>query len=334
MSVAKKEPLKSTLTIDKQILALFPTFNFDMEKNAKRKASIKKRLRVLKIVADQTVKKQFENINQYYLTKKVHPAIGGGTANGILKDLVGIGILRVQKARSKKKQTKFLTKLTAKGVIACMTLTDLQSPSKVKLLLEGTTAENQPLNTLANLLSIYNEGYVRFGNNSGEKISDIITVLHELTIKGRLLDFAHMSEDAIENELRNEERRSFVEKLNASQTAILSLLIQHSDDNFVRILKLFNEIFPKEKRTKENIERIVRVVENLFVTLTSPEVLVFIETFNSFHPEEEREAAWKELGENLFKRFLEENEGFQNIEAFEPFLQKTLKSSETIPRSG
>lgn len=274
MSAAKKEPLKTGLTVDKQILALYTTFNFDMEKNSKKKASIKKRLRVLKIIADQTAKKQFENINQYYLTKKVHPAIGGGTANGILKDFVQSGILKTQVTKSKKKQTKFLNELTAKGVIACTALTDFQSPSRIKLLLDGTTLENQPFDKLASLLNIYNEGYVRCDNNNGSNISPVVIVLHELTANGRRLDFEHMTDDAILKELQSFQENAFAASIKTDIFQSFGSLYSKSmpDEAREKLLKFMGE----NKDKPESITLSLSLTKVLIEAITSPEIFAFL----------------------------------------------------------
>jgi hypothetical protein len=76
-----------------------------------------------------------------------------------------------------------------------MALTDFQSSTKVRTLIERSIDKHKASNKLATLLNIYNEGYENFVYN--DKFSSVVDFLHRLTESLSCLNFDNASEDDI-----------------------------------------------------------------------------------------------------------------------------------------
>ncbi|MEM2968652.1 MAG: hypothetical protein QXJ76_05010 [Candidatus Bathyarchaeia archaeon] len=193
------------LSVDEEILCLFPSLDFNRTNvHANSKERMKTLLAVLARVAEKGC------VTKYDLTKGSgdrFPRIGGQTAHDVLQELEELGLLKSVRTTNEKGTLKIEKVLTAKGVIACLTMPEFQKTGKLRKILDNPSFKG---NKLAVLLKIYNEGYVRRRIDADRnEFSAFVTLIKELGSRGFNLELK--TEETIMNDLQETEETGFNE---------------------------------------------------------------------------------------------------------------------------
>jgi hypothetical protein len=148
-----KQPPKQKpfLTVDKTILCLFPSLDFNrVNVHANSKKKMNTMLKILDTVA------KHGSITSYDLTQRtkkendkvVFPRMGGDTADKALQELEELELLKSYETTSSRRTPKFPKVLTAKGVIACLSLPEFQKTKELEKILQRPTLKDSELVTL------------------------------------------------------------------------------------------------------------------------------------------------------------------------------------------
>lgn len=290
--------LKKTATdnVDKEILSLFPSLDFNRTNvHIQKKKRMKTYLVVLKKAAE------IGYVTKYILTKwNASPRIGGQAAQDTLEELEGLGLVKAKQATSKKGTTRIDRILTPKGIIACMVIPEFQKAEQLKQILERQYYKGSKL---ASILKVFNEGFVRRIGIDESQISRAVTIVKELTVHGFNLELK--SEDSIAQDLRAIEEKGFIESLKITPFEAAGALLQSLEDEDSRFLlgRLVNKYSTKEPPDFEALEKISRVLNGIFLFMSSPEGIAWIKSNKSetFTPEELIEAVDQRLLESKVK---------------------------------
>lgn len=250
-------------TIDKKILSLFPSLDYNRANvPSNSKGKIKSFLKVLEAASKGYVTK-------YSLEKD---GFSSQSAMDALKALESLGLLKTKEATNEKGTIKKERTLTAKGVIACMALPIFQSKERLKTLLESNDFKD---NKLASALRLYNQGYT-IGAIDEQKSSAVILV-KELAKQGFNLEIK--SENSIMENLQAIEETTRVELMKATPSEFAyALLSSWNDAESRQDAKTLMEMFGEVKHSNEEIEQIAMNVEFWLLIVSSPEFLTWLKS--------------------------------------------------------
>ncbi len=319
-ATSQKIPIEKTPQVDKEILSLFPSLDYETETSLKSKSQKEKRLNILRKTAEKISTSQDKKfITQYDLTNaKASPRFGSGAANQALKLLDAKGLLTANHIKNEKGTDKILRTLTAKGIIACLALSEFQSVEKVRILLSNTSKTKLSL-----LIKIYNEGYARgkTKNTTTPALSPLVSMVKQFHDKGRGLDLERTTEDAMADELQRLEENTFVESqkvdLFESAGTVLSLsLLDHKtegSEQFQTFLKTLKGKYTPQEQAQV-LEQGMRLTRSVIFALTSPEIIAFIMTKTSKNTEEKVQAIIDDVRGKLHECALPSKNDLENFD--------------------
>lgn len=291
-------------SVDREILSLFPSLNFNrlnVNKNAKKR--MKRYLKVLKKTAENG------SITKYTLTKwNASPRLGGQSAQEALVELEELDLLKSERTTSKKGTLRINRSLTPKGIIACMALPEFQQIDQLNKILEKSYYKDSKL---ASTLRLYNNKFVRRTNLTEYPISPATVIVKEVVIRG--FNFELKSENSIAQELRNIEEAGFIESLKLNPFLIYSsFILSLENEKFRHYLKyLINEV-PKRKLDFKTVHQIERTIQAMILFFTSPEVLASVSLIekSKLNPEKLIEIVDRQIIESKIK-FKDDVERFE-----------------------
>lgn len=206
-----KEKSNTSHSVDREILRLFPSLDFNRANvHANSKERMKTLLAVLARVAEEGC------VTKYDLTKgsssNGFPRMGGQTAQDVLQELEELGLLKALRTTNEKGTLKIEKVLTAKGVMACLAMPKFQKAGKLGKILDNPNLKGDKL---AVLLKIYNEGYVRRRIDTDRtEFSALVTLIREFGSRGFNLELK--TEETIMNDLQETEENGFNELMKLS----------------------------------------------------------------------------------------------------------------------
>ena len=261
-----RECLKSNVEgADRQVLGLFPSINFySSEVDKQRKKGMKTCLRVLCIAADEGC------VNRYMLSMKYK--IGGDSISRALKSLKRLKLLRAMPPTPTEKGGKRIDYvLTAKGVIACMSIPRFQQVQKLYSILLRFE-DNMVARTLIllNWLSIPGDG---------TQTSVAMRHIRELTDQG--VNLEQKSEDSIYRDLLTIDENRIAQRLDPIAEGIKELSSYLTPESSRIFYEQFLSLITLAKEDPEVFEITMGLVKEFFLFLLGPEFQAWFRTKSS-----------------------------------------------------
>lgn len=272
-----RHPKEFISKIDKEILSLFPSLDFNRQDiDVQKSKGMITRLRILDNATEKSVTK-------YSLTQwKAEPRFGGQPAQDALIALSKLGLIKAEKTISPKRTIRNDYFLTPKGIVACLCFSNIQQKITLSDLLKQTKFKG---NKLVFVLTLFNETFVRV-EKAPEGLSPVILLLERMAKKG--FDFERKNEEEIADDLRKTEQEIFFESLRIDAFGSYELLLSGLSQFDKKTKKVFMSTFQNSIKQLSNsklnpeqkeqaMELTKRHVKNMANFITSQEYMFFIQ---------------------------------------------------------